>query len=286
MTTRQQRRAGLLTAVTLLASAAAASASDVQYECITNGAGNWSIVATAPFSTQCPNLPVRECTEIQYSVTPRLARAADHVAVLVDHEMTVIPPQASYLSLPCDGDSVTGIGIRDCSTQAVRMNKDSTTQTYNLFVEGAATATGKSIVVKKGTVIEECRIVSLAPAICNPKAQLATKESFQFEDCTVEIELDPCTGEPGPATITGPCEVDSAPIGTLSLSINGGTPQVVTVGDGWISSGENSCSTKLFNGTSYTTCTCTATTDCSVKKADGTYFCPESKYAICAPYQP
>jgi len=212
-------------------------------------------------------------------------RQPDHVAVLVDHELTVVPSTSRYASPACDGDGVTNIGIRDCSTQAVRMNKDSDTGYFDLIVEGSAAAVGKSIVVKKGTVIEECRIASLAPSTCNPKAQLATKESFQFEDCTVEIELDPCTGEPGPATITGPCEVDSAPIGTLSLSINGGTPQVVTVGDGWISSGENSCSTKLFYGTSYTTCTCTATSDCSVKKADGTYFCPESKYSLCAPYQ-
>jgi hypothetical protein len=166
------------------------------------------------------------------------------------------------------------------------MNKDATTQTYNLFVEGAAAPTGKSIVVKKGSIVEECGIVSLAPSTCNPKAQLATKQTYRFEDCIIEIELDPCTGDPGtPNVISGSCEVDSAPVGTLTVSVNGSDPEVVTLGEGWVSFGENSCTTTLISGLSVTTCTCTSTTDCTKKKSNGTYYCPESKYSICAPYQ-
>ena len=271
---RSMRILTIATAAALaMATVATATASDVQYECTTNGAGNWKIVASGPVSTQCPNLPVRACTEIQYAISPQLGRAADHVAVLVDHAMSVIPPQASYLSSPCDGDSVTGIGIRDCSTQAVRMNKDATTQTYNLFVEGAASATGKSIVIKKGTVIEECSIVSLAPSTCDPKSQQAAKETFQFEDCLVEIEIDPCTGEPGDATVlSGDCAIDSGPIESLQLVING-TTQNVTVGKGWISSGENSCTTTLYLGRKYTTCTCKDASDCTVKNSNGQFIC-------------
>lgn len=277
MAGHHQRSMGIFTiamaAALTMVTVVTATASDVQYQCTTNGAGNWNIVALGPFSTQCPNLPLRECTEIQYTITPRFGKAVDHVAVLVDHAMSVVPPQASYLSLACDGDSVTNMGIRDCSTQALRMNKDSTTQTYNLFVEGAASATGKSIVVKKGTLIEECQIASLAPSTCDPKAQQAAKETFQFEDCLVQIELDPCTGQPGDATVlTGDCAIDSGPIESLQLVING-TTQNVTVGKGWISSGDNSCTTTLYLGKKYTTCTCKDASDCTVKNSNGQFIC-------------
>jgi hypothetical protein len=273
MKTRQHRTAILATAFTLLAAATAATATDTPTTCTTNGGANWRVTATGPLAAPCPPLVGGECSEIRYLVTPLKGKTADHVAVLADHSMEVVVGDSRNLFPECDGDNVTGIGIRDCSNQAVRMNKEADTGTFDLVVKGAAGLIGKSIVIKKGTTIEECRIASLGPTTCNPKAQQAAKETFTFDDCVVEIELDPCTGEPGVATVvSGDCAIDSGPIESLQIVING-TTQNVTVGDGWISSGENSCTTTLFGGKKYTTCSCRDASDCSVKNSAGAFIC-------------
>jgi hypothetical protein len=278
MRARERRYAAFLTAATLFTTATLASATDVPYECNTNGTpANWSVVVDGPFSITCPTLAGGECTELEYVVTPLRGRLPDHTAILVDHELDLITFDSQTAYPPCDGDNLTNLGIRDCSNQAVRLNKEADKAYLRVIAEGEAVAVGRSIVVKKGSVVEECRIASLAPPpvpYCDPKAQQNAKETFQFEDCIIEIPLDPCTGEPGePSVISGDCATDSAPIGTLQLVLNGGVTQNVTIGDGWISSGENSCTTRMFNGTSYTTCTCADASDCAVKKKDGSPLC-------------
>ena len=263
----------LLTATVMLLCAGAAWANDAPLTCTTNGAANWRVTATGPTPVTCPTLAGGDCTEVDYLVTALKGKTPDHVAVLADHSMDVVVGDSRNLFPECDGDNVTNIGIRDCSTQAVRLNKSPEKGTFDLVVRGPASLVGKSIVVKKGTTIEECRIASLGPAPCNPKAQQATKRSFKFEDCVVEIELDPCTGEPGAAAVVdGDCAIDEGPIESLQLVING-TTQNVTVGEGWISSGVGSCNTTLFQGRKYTTCSCTNIEDCSVKNSAGQFIC-------------
>jgi hypothetical protein len=111
-----------------------------------------------------------------------------------------------------------------------------------------------------------CRIASLGnppPPICDPKAQQTSKETFTFNDCEIEVAIDPCTGESGEATVlSGDCVIDVQPVDSLQLVINGVT-QNVTTGDGWISSGDNSCTTKInrLTKTAYTVCDCKDSSD-------------------------
>ena len=245
----------------VLAIAVPALASDAPLACVTNGDGNWSIVASTPTAVSCP--AGGECTEIQYDIVALHGKSPDHVVVLTEHDLIVVPGESRDVSLPCEGDSVTDIGISDCSTQAVRLNKESETGSFNLVVEGEAIAVGSSIVVKKGRTVEECGIASLGTAVvvCDPKAQQSSKETFMFEDCEVEIEVDPCTGAPGAATvISGDCMVSAEAITNLQLVINGET-QNVNVGDGWLSSGENSCTTRFYRRRPYVICDCTDSSD-------------------------
>jgi hypothetical protein len=276
MTTRQRRITFLSTAFTFLAAATVATATtatEPPLTCTTNGGKNWRITATGPSTATCPTVAGGECTRMQYVVTPLRGKYPDHVAILADYSVEVVVGDRRNCFGVCDGDNVTGIGIRDCSSQAVRLNKRADTGTFDLNVKGQAGLIGKSIVVKKGSIIEECRIASLGPSTCNPKAQQAAKETFTFDDCVVEIELDPCTGEPGVATVvSGDCAIDTGPVESLQIVING-TTQNVTVGEGWISSGENSCTTRLFGGKKYTTCTCKDDSDCSVKNSAGQFIC-------------
>jgi hypothetical protein len=270
--------------ITLLAAVATASAAEVPFACTTNGGGNWAVTASAPISIVCPqtgNCPALrsgllsgntgfyepcypgggECTAIQYSVVKLKGLYVEHVAILADHEVVVVPAHSWDLAQPCNGDPVTEIGIRDCSTQAVRLNKNSETQLFDLIVEGDASPITSSIVVKKGKVIEECRIASLGPLTVDLKAQLTTKETFQFDDCEVEIAINPFTGQPGEASvISGDCAVSAEPVQNLQLVING-QAQEVNTGDGWLSTGTDSCTTRLYRGVSYVTCNCKNATD-------------------------
>lgn len=277
-TPRSTRTSIFLSAVVALAQVGAAYAFEPQYDCPTNG-GNWHIFALGPTSIECPDQPGDECTEMHYDVTstPGGVGNQDHVAVLVAQEVKVVPSNNVSVYAACDGDGVTAIGIRDCSRQAVRLNAKDSTLTYPVVVRGAAVAIDSSIVVKKGrNIIEECRIASLGtlpPPECNPKEQLPAKKVFEFEGCIIEIALDPCTGDPGEAQVlSGDCGIDTGPIETLQLVING-TTQNVTVGEGYISSGENSCTTTLIGKQKYTTCTCLDVSDCLVKNSNGTCLC-------------
>jgi hypothetical protein len=252
-------------------------AAELNFECTTNGAGNWHIKAEGPKAVACqPSSAADLCTEMDYTITPLKGLSPDHVAILVDHEF-VVENTDDYSNrgvfLDCTGDSVTQIGIRDCSRNAVRMNENSDTKAYSLSVVGDAAPQASSIVVKKGKVIEECRIASLGPTTCDPKAQQASKETFAFDGCEVEITLDPCTNKPlSSKVISGDCAVGKVEIQSLELVING-VSQPVTVGDGWLSSGENSCTTRWFNRQPYVTCSCTNASDCLVQTADGSYLC-------------
>jgi hypothetical protein len=273
----------LATALTVILAAGVVSGEEPTLHCVTGGNHNWEVTATPIEQVACQNPSDGDCSAMHYTITPTNGLSADHVVTLVDYRMVVESTgdySNRYIQKPdiptensCLGDNLVGLGSKDCSRQSVRMNDDGDTEHYTLSVVGPAALHPSSIVIKKGKVQEWCRISALGVSTCNSKAQQATKKTFEFEDCIVQIELDPCTGEPGEASvISGACAIDSGPVESLQLVING-TTQNVTVGDGWISSGENSCTTTLFGGKKYTTCTCKDLSDCSVKNSSGAYIC-------------
>jgi hypothetical protein len=273
-----------VTVVALIASIGVAAASDLPFECTTNGGGKWKIVAHGPTSISCPAPASGACTAMQFAIQPLVGTQPDHVAILAGHDVTIVSTDSRNVAAPCDGDSVTYLGIRDCSMQAVRMNKDAQTGFFELIVTGDAQPIESSVVVKKGKVIEECRIVSLGldPVVCDPKAQQASKETFTFDDCEVEIALNPCTGEPLTATtVSGNCAVGAVSIDEIKLEING-VLQDVTVGEGWLSSGDDSCTTRWFNRKPYVTCSCTNVSDCLVKTSDNNCLC--AGQGVCASF--
>ena len=259
----------------LIATPGGTFASDTPFTCTTNGDGHWSIVATAPQVTTCPSGGT--CTKITYEIVPLKNKSADHVATLVAHEQVVETSQSGDVYTECDGDPVTEVGLRDCSMQAVRLNEESETGKFDLYVQGdKAVATDSTIVVKKGRIVEACRIASLGSScepVCDPKAQTASKETFVFDDCEVEIALNPCTGDPLSATtVSGDCAVGAVSVDEIKLEING-VLQDVTVGEGWLSSGEDSCTTRWFRRKPYVTCSCTNVSDCLVKTSNNTCLC-------------
>jgi hypothetical protein len=258
-------RLGYSSAIALLFASAAASASDAPSQCTTSG-GGWTVNVSAPFEPV--SCPAERCTGLTYNLTPRRGETPDHVAVLVDHEPPIVIPPSTFTSAPCSGDTVSGLGFRDCSSQTARINQSQQkTGPFDLVVEGVVKPIGASIVVKKGKVIEQCRIASLgAPfEVFDPHAQVRTSETIQFKHCEMTIPVDPITGEPGEATLTGTgCKfvANGSPVQSLSLTVDG-----VPLGngnwaaDGGVSTGSNSCTTRTISGRLYSFCTCTASTD-------------------------
>jgi hypothetical protein len=239
----------------------AAHASDAPVQCTTNG-GGWTVVATAPFdSAICP--PGDTCTGITYNIVPHRGEVPDHVALLAEHDADIVVPTSNFISPPCAGDTVTLLGTRDCSTKAVRLNQNlQKTGPFDLIVEGKLQAVGSSIVVKKGKVAEQCRIAALGEpyTVFDPKAQVPTSQTIDFEGCSVTIPTDVVTGEGGPATLEGAgCKfvANAAPVGNAKLIVDGKDVGNLTYGQGAISSGSDSCTTRVISNRLYTWCTCT-----------------------------
>ena len=247
-------------------------ASDVPLTCVTSG-GNWTVTVNGPSPVNCAG---DTCTELDYNITPNNGLQPDHVAILVEHDIAILPQDGSSVYAPCVGDSVTLLGSRDCSKKTVRMNKDSLTGFYQLVGGGTTAPIGASIVVKKGRTIEQCRIATLGRENFDANAQVTTNQEINFKGCVVNVPTNPTTGEGGTASISGDnCRfvANGQPVSTGELFVNGMSVGQLNYGDGSISSGEASCTTKVISRKIYTWCTC-ADTDNDVVPNDPIPPCP------------
>lgn len=247
-------------AAALLFAAGGAIASDAPTECTTSG-GGWTVVASEPFeASNCPG--GGPCTGITYNITPHRGEIPDHVAVLAEHDTAIVVPSSNFVSAPCAGDGVTSLGARDCSSQAVRVNQNQQkVGPFDLIVEDTLQPVGSSIVVKKGKVAEQCRIASLGRPfeVFDPRAQVPTSQTFDFEGCQVTIPTDVVTGEGGEATLSGDGCVfvaNGLPVGVAKLIVDGKDVGFATHGLGALSTGSDSCTTRVISNRLYTWCTC------------------------------
>jgi len=255
-------RLASLVAAALLLAAAGPAASDPPTQCITSG-GTWTVTATAPFApANCPGGGT--CTDITYNIAGPIP---DHVTILASHGVSIVSPPSNFISAPCIGDNVTLLGTRDCSTQAVRLNQNlQKSGPFDLIAHDTLQAVDSSIVVKKGSVFEDCLIESLGHPfeVFDPHAQVTTSQTYNFEGCSVTIPTDVETGEGGVASITGNGCVfvaNGQPVGNAQLLVNGQSVGFGTNGTGAFSTGTDSCTTRVINNKLYTWCTCTGTTD-------------------------
>jgi hypothetical protein len=128
-------------------------------------------------------------------------------------------------------------------------------------VAGAKAPSSSSIVVRRGSN-ERCEIASLGVDHFAPEEEILTSQVIVFKGCTVTIPIDHVTGKPGTASISGDNCVflaNGLPIGHGELKINGISVGNLTRGDGFISSGTSSCTTKVISDLLYTWCTCADT---------------------------
>jgi hypothetical protein len=258
-------RLPILFAAVLLLVAFGAAASDAPSQCTTSG-GGWVVNVSDPFEPA--SCPVARCTGLTYTLTPLRGEIPDHVAVLVEHDAPIVIPPSTFDTPPCAGDVVTALGFRDCSSQTARINQNQQkVGPFDLVVQGVKKPEGGSIVVKKGKVVEQCRIATLGVPfdVFDPHEQISVSETIQFKACTLTIAKDPITGEPGVGALSGNCKfvANGAPLDSLSLAIGDteiGHANWASI-NASLSSGSDSCTTRTISGRLYSFCDCTGTTD-------------------------
>jgi hypothetical protein len=268
----------LLTVASLLAATSALATDPVPVKtCNTNN--GWTVTtADGPLFDSLSGT-----TSVTYSVGPSSGPTStpDHVGTFVRWEAGVPTASgSSVVAAPCAGDSVIGVGTDTvCHERIVRFNNQQTkASNFTVSVSGNKQPITTSVVVRKGNSQGSCRIVGIGlenvavSGSCvqscgnfNPNQTIRKVETFKFKGCEIQFTFNLSTGEVTNYALiadTSPghsCAINGATGGPASdLSVMGGpisgldTP--VTFGDGWLSSGSNSCSTRLISGRYYTVC--------------------------------
>jgi hypothetical protein len=234
----------------------------------------WSITTTGPVYGPCNG---STCTTITYNVSG--SGTPDHVATFVRAEAGVLSttPSASLTqTTPCGGDSVIGVAAGAvCHERIGRFNNQSTkANSFTLTVNGRRKPLATSVVVRKGNIQGACRIAGFGlldttggdacVSSCgnfSPNQSVRKVETFKFKNCEVTFEFDLNTGQvlafdAQPVATGTSCNKLEGSVSDLFVAggIITGTDEEVTFGDGWINSGQNSCTTRLVGGRYYTVC--------------------------------
>jgi hypothetical protein len=231
----------------------------------------WTVQTTGV--APCDGDPDNTC--ITYTVTG--AGVPDHLGVFLRAEaglpLSTSPSSTTTNPTTCSGDSVFGLGSPLlCHERVIHFsNRTALATTFTLKVAGKRNPIVTTLVVKKGS--SQCAYpiegigfeVPPPPASCvnncgnfSPKQSVRKTEKFNFEGCIMQFDYDADGSIPaGGFTVYPDPTVNPAPVCTPTT---GSISDIVvqtgagTFGDGWLSSGSDSCSTRMVGGTYYTVC--------------------------------
>jgi len=247
-------------------------------ECTTDeyGQGRWEVrVSAGPCPVSCSYDgdsedfcdSEAECWGIEYEITQLLHTSYDRAVTLVSSESTVVYPLHG-LADPCRGDRVTRVGRYECHQQAVKINQESAQTYVQVVVDTEAETVPMSMVLRGDHRQESCKIAGLGrpvpPALdgcvpgCgpfHPKQPIVSTEIMEFQGCFVEFVRDLTTGEILSAALIGDddeeCDFEEGDIDEVEIVIDETSYGFGTFGDGFISSGSESCTCRLIGGRRY-----------------------------------
>jgi hypothetical protein len=214
-------------------------------------------------------------TSITYTITGN--NSPDHVATVVASGSTncLTPSVVSVAGTPGSGnqsygpgvgDPVTGLGKLACHEEAAKINPNGSVVQFTVTVSGVRSAAPKSVAVKKGSTIRSCEIVGIGdpapPEVVAPVTEII-KEPGSV--CAVEFTKDQITGKLLKAAVTGDsdpgCTLHEIPVDQLKLEVDTPIGQcadppcalgAARFGEGYVHSGESSCTTRIIGGRVYT----------------------------------
>jgi hypothetical protein len=213
--------------------------------------------------TACePQESVTGFTGIKYRVTG----SPDYVAALVTANNVVVSGGQSYPA--CAGDPVTDLGERSCHEKAVAFGCSQVTSDFWIVVQGQKGAVLQSVAVKRGICIKSFAVAGLGYDL-NPFQATQKVETVNFKGCAVRFQYDVVSGAVvsaalDPTQSTKPACAPGQNDGTccafnggedvshLELTLNGQTLGTGQFGQGYVSSGTNSCTTRVLGGRVYT----------------------------------
>jgi hypothetical protein len=203
-------------------------------------------------------------TGIQYAITG----SPSYIATVVTANNTFVPPANSRVYGACVGDPETGLGRQSCHEKAIRFNCASNTTTFWVVVQGQKTATLQSVAAKKGYCTKSVAVDGLGFDV-NPFQIAQKKETVNFKGCAVTFQYSTTTGEVtsaalDPSQSTKPvCAVGQndgtccafnggEDVRNLTLLLNDRSLGAGQFGEGYVSSGTDSCTTRVIGGRVYT----------------------------------
>jgi hypothetical protein len=221
-------------------------------------------------------------TCITYNVTG--TSTPDHLGIFLRAEASLLGASGSYtVTAPCGrGDSALGLGSNLlCHERLIDFdNHLAKAVTFTLKVAGKRTPIVTTVTSRKGNTQCASPIMGIGfeepppPTTCvnscgnfSPKQSVRKTETFHFEGCVMEFHYDadgsiPTEGgftvypDPDAPPPAASCTGSTGLISDILVQSTGITPgnNTGTFGDGWLSSGGDSCSTRMVGGTYYTVC--------------------------------
>ena len=202
-------------------------------------------------------------TGIKYRVTG----SPDYVAALVTANNAIV--SGGHVYPACAGDPTTDLGARSCHEQAISFSCGSVTTELWIVVQGRKAAVLQSVAVKRNSCIKSFAVAGLGVDV-NPFQQTQKNETVNFKGCAVTFTYDVNTGlvlnavlEPPPLSTKPVCAAGQndgsccafnggEDVSHLELTLNGQPLGTSQFGQGYVSSGQNSCTTRVIGGRVYT----------------------------------
>jgi len=219
-------------------------------------------VSSGPSFVNCP-VPILgdQCTQIVYHVSgsPEVVLALEGEGVVFVSSSS--PTSPATIADPCDG--INNFGRGSCHEQAVETSPDDSGD-FSITLAGLREPAATSVAIDPD---HACRILGIGlEAGPNTNQTTQRTETINFKGCMVEFTRDAATGEVVRARLlpnkdlqcTGPSLTEGGiinprPVGELQLTLPDGTSLGNgTFGDGYISSGNSSCTTRVIGGRVYT----------------------------------
>jgi hypothetical protein len=248
----------------------------------TGGCPTWTVTYQGPCavssSTPSACLPAGTdgpFTAVRYSISgSHISNVATLVTVNNLGNISVVPSTGVSIAKPCFGDSSTNLGKNSCHEIAVRINPNASTWSFWVVVPGRKQSVPTSIAVKTGA----CTKAYLVPGLgfdTNAFALAQKKETINFKGCAYDFAYDSLTNDVvstdfnedqstkplcGLSDPPGSCcsQLISTTIDKLKLMLDADVCEVPPCdlglpkfGDGYVSSGEDSCTTRVIGGKLY-----------------------------------
>lgn len=212
-----------------------------------------------------------ELTGIRYKKKAG-ASSFDHVATLVTSNNSIVIPSGYQVFTNCKGDPVTQLGYRSCNVNTVKVNGTTAAADFWVVVSGRKLPVDSAMATKSGSSSSSIKcfpIRGLGLTASSDQLIQQVQRVTSQDGCAVDFITDSLTGEVLSAKLT-PESIDNN-CNSPSLNVDGETINPLNAeefeltrpgfpgnygkwkfGEGYVRSGDNSCTTRIIGGRVYT----------------------------------